>query len=436
MANNEPTTAEIPDRNSLLFDQIVTAAVLEHAPFRLYFKDRESRFIAVGRQKLIRHGYTEQKEIVGKTDADFFSYEQARVAREQEMHIMNSGSTMVDQDEKRVWPDGTVSWGRAIKMPLRDETGQIIGTFGYTEDITKDKEMNQSLQNVQRALVDASRMAGMAEVATGVLHNVGNVLNSLNVSTSIITTGLRQSKAESLAKLGQLLREHAADLSHFITDDPKGKKVPEFLESLSRHFSAERDRLLQEVEAMQKNVDHIKEIVSMQQTYASMAGMLEPLSATTLMEDAVRMNNGTLGRHHVKITRDFQPVPNIMAEKGKVLQILVNLIRNSKHACDETGRSDKEITLRVCAGEAGRVLLIVKDNGVGIPAANLLKIFQHGFTTKAEGHGFGVHSSANAAREMKGSLSVESEGAGKGATFILDLPVAEPTARPNQTLPP
>jgi len=269
-----------------------------------------------------------------------------------------------------------------------------------------------------------------------VLHNVGNVLNSLNVSTSIITTGLRQSKAESLAKLGQLLREHAADLSHFITDDPKGKKVPEFLESLSRHFSAERDRLLQEVEAMQKNVDHIKEIVSMQQTYASMAGMLEPLSATTLMEDAVRMNNGTLGRHHVKITRDFQPVPNIMAEKGKVLQILVNLIRNSKHACDETGRSDKEITLRVCAGEAGRVLLIVKDNGVGIPAANLLKIFQHGFTTKAEGHGFGVHSSANAAREMKGSLSVESEGAGKGATFILDLPVAEPTARPNQTLPP
>ncbi len=410
------------------------AAVLEYFPFRIYFKDDHNRFVAVGRQKLLWHGCTEA-DILGKTDADFFHSAHAQEALDEENSILRTGVPILNMEKQFTSPTGEVTSCLVNKMPVRDETGAVVGTFGYSEDITKEKEMTHSLQGIQTALVDASRMAGMAEVATGVLHNVGNVLNSLNVSSSIITTGLRQSKADSLAKLGQLLREHSEDLGKFLTEDPKGKKAPEFLESLSRHFSTERDRLLAEIEGMQKNIDHIKEIVSMQQTYASMAGMVEPLTAASLMEDAVRMNSGTLGRNQVKIVHDFQPVPNIMAEKGKVLQILVNLIRNSKHACDENARPEKVITLRVKEGEAGRVLLIVQDNGIGIPAENLLKVFQHGFTTKAEGHGFGVHSSANAAREMKGSLSVQSDGAGQGAQFILDLPVAEATARPNQTLP-
>ena len=432
-----PSSPNPPDAENLSaahLDQILVAAVLENFPFRIYFKDRENRFVAVGRQKLLWHGCTEA-DIIGKTDAEFFSSTHAQEAVDEEAHILATGQPALNIEKQFTSSTGEVTWGLVNKMPIRDEHGEIIGTFGYTEDITKEKEMSLSLKNVQTALVDASRMAGMAEVATGVLHNVGNVLNSLNVSSSIITTGLRQSKAESLAKLGQLLQEHAGDLGKFITEDPKGKKVIEFLESLAKHFSAERDRLLNEVEMMQKNVDHIKEIVSMQQTYASMAGMVEPLDAAGLMEDAIRMNSGTLGRNVIKITKDFQPVPLIMAEKGKVLQILVNLIRNSKHAIDENGREHKEITLRVSGGAAGRVKLIVQDNGIGIPPENLLKIFQHGFTTKSEGHGFGIHSSANAAREMKGSLSVQSDGLGQGATFILDLPVADATARPNTTLP-
>jgi len=175
---------------------------------------------------------------------------------------------------------------------------------------------------------------------------------------------------------------------------------------------------------MCKNIDHIKEIVSMQQSYASVAGNTEPLEPASLMADALRMNGDTLGRNLIKITQDFPTVPKIMAEKGKVLQILVNLIRNSKHACDETGRPDKDITLRVALGELGRVLLIVQDNGIGIPSENLTKVFQHGFTTKATGHGFGVHSSALAAKEMKGSLTVHSDGPGQGAIFTLELPAA------------
>jgi PAS domain S-box-containing protein len=431
----QPPSNDPPDPNIFELDKIMAAAVLEHAPFHIYFKDRDSRFIAIGRQKLIRHGFADASEMIGKSDADYFPPEHAQLARSAEEHIMDSGVTMVGQEEKLVWGNGEISWGRATKMPLREESGAVIGTFGYTEDITKEKELSLSLKEVQSALVNASRIAGMAEIATGVLHNVGNVLNSLNVSTSILASGMRQSKAESLGKVGQLLSEHADDLATFLTEDPKGKRVPEFLESLSQHFSSERERLLREVEAMQRNVDHIKEIVAMQQAYASMGGMLESVDAATLMEDAVRMNHGVLVRKPIKLTKDYQPVPAIVAEKGKVLQILVNLIRNSKHACDDTGRPDGELTLRVAPGEPGRVQLIVQDNGIGIPPENILKIFQHGFTTKAGGHGFGIHSSANAAKEMKGSLTVHSAGLGHGAAFTLDLPAAEVTVRPDASLP-
>jgi C4-dicarboxylate-specific signal transduction histidine kinase len=191
-----------------------------------------------------------------------------------------------------------------------------------------------------------------------------------------------------------------------------------------------RDRMVQETTALQKNIDHIKEIVSMQQTYATMVGVVEPLDPHVLMEDALRMNVGALLRHEVDVTRDFQFVPAVVGEKAKILQILVNLIRNAKFACDETGQPGKLITLRVQAGlTPDRVRLMVSDNGVGIPPENLTRIFGHGFTTRAHGHGFGLHSAANAAREMKGSLTVQSEGRGKGATFTLELPVA-PTRLP------
>ncbi|HEX3728818.1 MAG TPA: HAMP domain-containing sensor histidine kinase, partial [Opitutaceae bacterium] len=268
----------------------------------------------------------------------------------------------------------------------------------------------------------------MAEVATGVLHNVGNVLNSLNVSATVLATGLRQSKTEALTKVCALLDEHAADLGAFLAADPKGKLVPEFLRSLSRHAHEERARLLQEIDSLQQNIDHIKEIVSMQQAYATMVGIVEPLEAGVLMEDSLRMNSSALLRHEVSVVREYEPVPPVFAERGKVLQILINLIRNAKYALDEGRAADKVVTLRIGPGTAGAVRFVVRDNGVGIASENLDRIFNHGFTTRTHGHGFGLHSSALAAKEMKGTLSVHSAGPGQGAEFRLELPAAAPAA--------
>jgi signal transduction histidine kinase len=183
--------------------------------------------------------------------------------------------------------------------------------------------------------------------------------------------------------------------------------------------------MLTELDHLRKNVDHIKDIVAMQQSYAKTSGVIEVMSIPDLLEDALRMNAGSLARHDIELARDYQARPVVALDKHKVLQILVNLIRNAKYACDETGRTDKCITLRITA-DGRSVSIAVGDNGVGIPAENLTRIFNHGFTTRATGHGFGLHSGALAAKGMGGSLTVHSAGPGQGATFVLTLPLKPP----------
>jgi len=159
----------------------------------------------------------------------------------------------------------------------------------------------------------------------------------------------------------------------------------------------------------------------MQQGYATASGVTETVKVADLVDDALRLNEGALDRHGVRVIREIEATPPILVEKHKVLQILVNLIRNAKYACDESGRTDKQLTVRL-SNDDHRVQIAVIDNGVGIPKENLTRIFAHGFTTRKDGHGFGLHSGALAACELGGRLSAHSDGTGKGATFILELP--------------
>lgn len=423
LADSPPRSLE--DSPTPVFERALISAFLDNIPDYVYFKDRQSRFIALSASLVRYFGYSNPGQVIGKTDFDFFDEIHARPAFEDEQRIMSTGEPIIGKLEKETWPDGRVTWVNTSKLPLRDEKGRIIGTFGLSKDVTESKRMELALEKAHKDLVHASHMAGMAEVATGVLHNVGNVLNSLNVAANVISTGLRQSKAESLGKISTMLREHNNNLGEFLTRDPRGRLVPEFIEGLARHSTEERARLLQEVDSLQKNIDHIKEIVSMQQAYATMVSIVEPHDATVLMQDSLRMNAGALARHQVQVVTEFETVPPVLAEKSKVLQILVNLIRNAKYAVDDGGHEEKVMTLRIENGAPGRVRIIVRDNGVGIPQENLTRIFAHGFTTRASGHGFGLHSSVLAAKEMNGSLTVQSEGPGMGATFILDLPAAD-----------
>jgi signal transduction histidine kinase len=263
----------------------------------------------------------------------------------------------------------------------------------------------------------------MAEVATGVLHNVGNVLNSVNVSTTLIREKLNRSEVATLVKVGGLLREHEANLAEFLTADPKGKVVPGFIIHLADCLEHEQAALKTEHDQLAHNVEHIKEIVAMQQNYARVSGFLEEVSIARLVDDALQMNLAGLERHGVKVIRNYSEVPLLMVDKHKVLQILVNLMNNAKYALDGSRSQDKRLEVGVSLVGEHRVRVTVADNGVGIPPENLTRVFSHGFTTRKGGHGFGLHSGANAAKEMGGHLTAHSEGAGKGATFTLELPL-------------
>jgi PAS domain S-box-containing protein len=320
-----------------------------------------------------------------------------------------------------VLPDGTVRFIESQGSVIRDPAGDVSSVLVVSRDVTARKRAETELEEAHRELMRFSRQAGMAEVATGVLHNVGNVLNSVNVASTCLADSLKKSKAASLSKVVALLREHEADLGSFFSTDPKGKQLPGYLAQLAEHLAGEQAAALKELAHLQKNIEHIKEIVTMQQSYARMSGVAEPLPVAVLVEDALRMNSGALVRHGIQVIKEFEDVPPVTVDKHKVLQILVNLIRNAKYACDESGRPDKRLWLRVTRGD-DRVRIAVRDNGVGIPPENLTRIFAHGFTTRKDGHGFGLHSGALAAKEMDGSLSVQSEGVGRGATFTLELP--------------
>jgi signal transduction histidine kinase len=177
---------------------------------------------------------------------------------------------------------------------------------------------------------------------------------------------------------------------------------------------------------------HIKNIVARQRSYAHATPHRERLDMSELLDDALKIGEESFARHGIELVKEYGAVPEVVTDRHKVMEIVVNLIANARHAIEETGRGGR-IIVRLQARDQS-LAIDVADTGVGIAAENLARIFQHGFTTKKDGHGFGLHSSANSATELGGSLAVVSDGPGGGATFTLQLPLVAPQ-RPATGLP-
>lgn len=291
-------------------------------------------------------------------------------------------------------------------------------------------QMAESLEHSQSQLLAAARVAGMAEIATNVLHNVGNVLNSVNVSAGLVGEQLRASKLSGLTRAVDLLDAHAGDLGAFLTLDARGRLLPVYLRELAQALHGEHAAMAEELGTLARSVDHIKEVVATQQSYAGAARVIQSLNLDELVDDALRMNAGALTRHKVEVVRDLAELPALPLDRHRLLQILVNLISNAKHAMNGAAGSSPCITLAARLIDGGTLRITVADNGEGIAAQNLTRVFSHGFTTRSNGHGFGLHSCVLAAQEMGGRLSAHSDGAGRGAIFTLDIPIDAPEGSP------
>jgi signal transduction histidine kinase len=302
--------------------------------------------------------------------------------------------------------------------------------WGWTAALRRQvRRQTEVIRRNEQDLISISRRAGMAEVATSVLHNVGNVLNSVNVSLHVAAEAVRKSKISGVARLATLMKEQEPHLAEFVKNDPRGQSLPAYLSKLAEVLGREQALVLDELKSLTSNVEHINDIVAMQQTYAKAGGVTETVNLAELLEDALRMSASALERHEIRVKRKFDPAaaPIVPLERNKALQILLNLISNAKYACSASGRPEKQLTLALSNG-GGSAKIVCSDNGIGIPKENLTRIFNHGFTTRPGGHGFGLHGSALAATEMGGRLSAQSDGPGHGASFTLELPASRKDA--------
>lgn len=435
---------------ALAYHHDLLTTLMENSPDSIYFKDLESRLVKVSRSEvhnllrlsLSRHRATHpgtdeaalpphlasveafEQYVIGKTDADIYGQDRASEFSSDEQEILRTGLPIVEKSERTVHPDGRVVWYLTTKGPWRDRNGRLIGTFGTSKNMSQLKEAERRIEEVQSQLLTAARLAGMAEIATNVLHNVGNVLNSVNVSAELIGTRLRASKLKGLARCVDLMEAHAADLGEFLSHDSRGRLLPTYLRELARTLEEEHQAIAAELGALCSSVDHIKQVIATQQSYAGSPRMVESARVDELLDDALRINAGALTRHKVEVVKNYAALPPLLLDRHRVLQVLVNLISNAKQAMDALEDRRPVIHLDAALADGPVLRIAVTDNGEGIAPENLSRVFSHGFTTRKDGHGFGLHSCVLAAQEMGGSLRAHSAGPGQGATFTLEVPVA------------
>jgi signal transduction histidine kinase len=250
----------------------------------------------------------------------------------------------------------------------------------------------------------------------------------VNVSATLASDIISHVQTAGLAKAAALLAEHRDDVGGYVHDDPRGRKLPDYLAQLQTVLERDKAAATAELRTLMRNIDHIKVIVASQQSHVKPGGLVETFEVRELLDDALAFSTVS-GSEAIEIVRDESALPPITLDRHKALQILMNLLTNARDAVMAMPPGQRRIAVRARRGGPGDLEIAVEDTGCGIPAENLDRIFQLGFTTKPTGSGLGLHYSACTALEMQGRLTARSEGAGLGAAFMLVLPIDATTHR-------
>lgn len=316
----------------------------------------------------------------------------------------------------------------------KDELGIMSQNFSVlknqVDDLFLDMEATrqqlsiakEKMLETQQQLYLAAHQAGMSQVAANVLHNVGNVFNSINISAESLKNRVYNSRLDKLNDVSQLLTEHQTSLVDFLTNNERGLALPAFLTAVTNYWKDEKNNLLKELELMSKHIDQIKAIISSQQSIGGASTIIQEIDLQKMINDALKIAITDNDQKGIKIIVNNSIKNLISIDKIKLLQVMINLIKNAREALIHAPIENKILQINAATLSENKFFIEVSDNGVGISEEHLRKIFQHGFTTKGNSHGFGLHSSALAAKEMEGELRVESEGLHKGARFVLELP--------------
>ena len=363
-------------------------------------------------------GYS-QEELIGQSPGLIFGEEFTQGAIMEPLLLQGSVSGVESSFLTR---DGQLIPISVSGSMMQDEHGQFQGLVCVAQDITERKRMEEEKHQLHEQLLNASRQLGMAEVASGVLHNVGNVLNSIYVSIGVVTDLVRKSMVGDVGRISQLFDKHSEDLGSFISSHPKGKQIPAYLERLSEQLIEEKRLALLELERLCENAVHAQQCVAAQQDLAKPSGMTELVCLSDLVEEALTVNQDILENASIEISKEFQELPQVYVDKHQILQILVDVIRNACQAMESVEVKRLIIRIKLINGPPDSVCLEVQDSGIGIPPEDLTRIFGQGYSTKNGGRGMSLHSGSLMAKNMGGALRAQSNGIGHGAILFLDLP--------------
>lgn len=364
--------------------------------------------------------------------ANIFRYsEEEAIGRD--AHLVQIGRVAADVERTRVLDDALRKDGSSVPIEVHATRAEVDGesvSIWLVRDLTEARQADAKVAAIQSQLIEISRRAGMAQVATSVLHSVGNSLTSLSVSASVVLTAMRQSKLGSLARGVNLLAQTQAASP----GDDRARHLPGFLAKVTEVLQEEQAEAIGELEGMERTIEQIEAVVRSQQSRAQFGGVAESTVLNELVDDALRFQRGRCEAAHVGLMVDCAELPRIRVDRARVLEVLLNLLTNAREAVERAPPSDlRHILVRTRRVDRDRVAIDVIDTGVGIPPEHLVEVFAQGFTTKQDGDGFGLHSSACIATELGGTLQANSEGTGQGACFTLVLPMSERAASAEPT---
>jgi DNA-binding LacI/PurR family transcriptional regulator/signal transduction histidine kinase len=280
------------------------------------------------------------------------------------------------------------------------------------------EKLNASYQE----LTKQAHREGMADISIEILHNIGNILNSINVSVNLMKTNADSLMIPYLLNANEMLTANLADLETFITGDPKGKKLMQFFLKLGTSFADFKNQMIYNANRLDDKVKSIVDMISAQQTYAGAGNkeVMEKLDIASILDDAVKLMAESIDRYQIKITKDYQVRPQILVQRMKLFHILFKLINNAKDAMIDTQAGDRSLTFTICEDEQCKYIRI-SDSGRGIPGNLLEKIFEFGYSNKKDGHELGLHSCSKYMKEMDGKIWAESNSPNSGTTFVLQF---------------
>lgn len=317
----------------------------------------------------------------------------------------------------------TISLNTALKKEIEERKTAEAAVRNLNTDLEQRViERTAQLEASQKELVEKAHAAGMADIATSVLHNVGNILSSVTTSSQLIRSSVESPTLNALTRANGLLRENFDTLDEFILENPKGKKLLRYYLELEKLFARDYEKMSENLENLMMKIDSIRDVIMAQQSFASGGFKAETMLLSKVVDDAISIMDNSMSRHEIHLEKNYTAVPPLMLQKTKLTHIIINLLKNAKEAMLNVAAGEKEIIIDI-HHDNDWAYVAISDVGCGIAEEIKEKIFTHGFTTKKNGHGFGLHSCANAMTEMGGCLRANSEGPGKGATFTLQFPL-------------